>query len=252
MAASGCAARHTGAQRPRRAAPSAERRAPSAERRAPSAGGDQARRRRRARSAHATGAERVARGGASWHAGAARASSRSSNAGRLVVCPLAQPLTCSLVGSKICHQHLAVGPLSPHSVRLSPDSPQRQNGGRYDFITPVALARGPPSRSRPQIRRGIPTLRSAARWSGTTTTRRRRTTRFETERSVILMALAARSATPARHVRQIFRRRGTVQKTFLRRILLRAGPAALSRIWRAAVAAAARPLQTPSPRRRRS
>jgi hypothetical protein len=34
-------------------------------------GGDQARRRRRARSAHATGAERVARGGASWHAGAA-------------------------------------------------------------------------------------------------------------------------------------------------------------------------------------
>ena len=58
MAASGCAA-YTGAQR----------RAPSAERVV--RGGDQARRRRRARSAHATGAERVARGGASWHAGAA-------------------------------------------------------------------------------------------------------------------------------------------------------------------------------------
>ena len=57
MAASGCAARHTGAQRPRRAAPCAERVA---------RGGDQASRRRRARSARAIGAERVARGGASW------------------------------------------------------------------------------------------------------------------------------------------------------------------------------------------
>ena len=34
-------------------------------------GGNRDRRRRRARSAHAIGAERVARGGASWHAGAA-------------------------------------------------------------------------------------------------------------------------------------------------------------------------------------
>ena len=76
MATSGCPARHTGAQRPRRAAPCAERRARSAlgvQRRAPSAervarGGDQARRRRRAHSAHTTGAEHVARGGASWHA----------------------------------------------------------------------------------------------------------------------------------------------------------------------------------------
>ena len=52
-----------------RSALGAQRRAPSAERVA--RGGDQARRRRRARSAHAIGAERVARGGASWHAGAA-------------------------------------------------------------------------------------------------------------------------------------------------------------------------------------
>ena len=51
-----------------RSAPSA-RGAPCAERVARR--GDQARRRRRARSAHAMGAERVARGGASWHAGAA-------------------------------------------------------------------------------------------------------------------------------------------------------------------------------------
>ena len=56
---SGCAVRHTGAQRPRRAAPCAERRARSA-------GRDQARRRRQAHCAHTTGAERVARGGASW------------------------------------------------------------------------------------------------------------------------------------------------------------------------------------------
>ena len=54
MAASGCAARHTGAQRPGASA-SAERVA---------RGGDQARRRRQARSAHAIDAERVARGGA--------------------------------------------------------------------------------------------------------------------------------------------------------------------------------------------
>jgi hypothetical protein len=49
-----------------RSALGAQRRAPSAERVA--RGGDQARRRRRAHSAHTTGAERVARGGASWHA----------------------------------------------------------------------------------------------------------------------------------------------------------------------------------------
>lgn len=71
-------------------------RAPSAERVA--RGGDQARRRRRARSAHATGAERVARGGASWHAGAARASSRSSNAGRLL--PASATLTSFVGGIK--------------------------------------------------------------------------------------------------------------------------------------------------------
>ena len=55
---------YTGAQRPRRAAPCAR----CAERRARSAGRDQARRRRRAHCARTTGAERVARGGASWHA----------------------------------------------------------------------------------------------------------------------------------------------------------------------------------------
>ena len=49
-----------------RSALGAQRRAPSAERVA--RGGDQARRRRRAHCAHTTGAERVARGGASWHA----------------------------------------------------------------------------------------------------------------------------------------------------------------------------------------
>ena len=49
-----------------RSALGAQRRAPSAERVA--RGGDQARRRRRALCAHTTGAERVARGGASWHA----------------------------------------------------------------------------------------------------------------------------------------------------------------------------------------
>ena len=87
-----------GAQRPgsARSALGAQRRAPSAERVA--RGGDQARRRRRARSAHATGAERVARGGASWHAGAARASSRSSNAGRLL--PASATLTSFVGGIK--------------------------------------------------------------------------------------------------------------------------------------------------------
>ena len=111
------AARHLGAERVarggdgsqrlrrlahRRAAPSArsalgaQRRAPSAERVA--RGGDQARRRRRARSAHATGAERVARGGAIWHAGTARASSRSSNAGRLL--PASATLTSFVGGIK--------------------------------------------------------------------------------------------------------------------------------------------------------
>ena len=79
-----------------RSALGAQRRAPSAERVA--RGGDQARRRRRARSAHATGAERVARGGASWHAGAARASSRSSNAGRLL--PASATLTSFVGGIK--------------------------------------------------------------------------------------------------------------------------------------------------------
>ena len=79
-----------------RSALGAQRRAPSAERVA--RGGDQARRRRRARSAHTTGAERVARDGASWHAGAARASSRSSNAGRLL--PASATLTSFVGGIK--------------------------------------------------------------------------------------------------------------------------------------------------------
>ena len=60
----------TGAQRPRHAAPCAERRARNARRRSgsPQAPGVQ--------SAHATGAERVARGGASWHAGTASTRTR--------------------------------------------------------------------------------------------------------------------------------------------------------------------------------
>ena len=118
-AATGLPYRRPGAQRPRhqrrarsarrrwqpaaappgtqaRSALGAQRRAPSAKRRA--RGGDQARRRRRARSAHAAGAERVARGGASWHAGAARASSRSSNAGRLL--PAIATLTSFVGGIK--------------------------------------------------------------------------------------------------------------------------------------------------------
>ena len=83
----------------RRAAPSAR----SAVRRAPSA-------EREAEIRLAAGAERVARGGASWPAGAARASSRSSNAGRLL--PASATLTSFVGGrSKLCHQHLAVGPL---------------------------------------------------------------------------------------------------------------------------------------------
>ena len=79
MASSGCAARHQA-----RSVLGAQRRVPSTERVA--RGGDQACRRRRARSAHATGAERIARGGASWHAGAA------INAGRLY-CPASATLT---------------------------------------------------------------------------------------------------------------------------------------------------------------
>ena len=72
---------HRRAERPRRAAPCAERRARSARRRSgsPQAPG--------AQSAHATGAERVARGGAppaGILAQLVRASSRSSNAGKLL------------------------------------------------------------------------------------------------------------------------------------------------------------------------
>ena len=103
------AARHLGAERVARGGDGSQRlcappgtqarSALGAQRRAPSGDqADQARRRRRARSAHATGAERVARGDASWHAGAARASSRSSNAGRLL--PASATLTSFVGGLK--------------------------------------------------------------------------------------------------------------------------------------------------------
>ena len=122
------AARHLGAERVARGGDGSQRlRRPAQARRraapwrhaAPSAervarGGDQARRRRRARSAHATGAERVARGDASWHAGAARASSRSSNAGRLL--PASATLTSFVGGIKTMSP--APGrrpPITPHS-----------------------------------------------------------------------------------------------------------------------------------------
>ena len=109
--------RRTGAQRPRhrrrarsasrrwqpaaappgtqaRSALGAQRRAPSAERVARGAG--QARRRRRVRSAHATGAERVARGGASWHAVAQPAqAAHAADAGRLL--PASAALTTNIV-----------------------------------------------------------------------------------------------------------------------------------------------------------
>ena len=112
---------HTGAQRPRRAAPCAERR----ERRA--RGGDQARRRRRARSAHATGTERVARGGASWHAGAgaARASSRSSNAGRLL--PASATLTSFVLGG--------IKTMSPAPGRRPPISSKRKSVKQANTVT---------------------------------------------------------------------------------------------------------------------
>ena len=96
-----------------RSALGAQRRAPSAERVA--RGGDQVRRRRRARSAHATGAERVARGGASWHAGAARASSRSSNAGRLL--PASATLTLFVGGFKTMSPAPGRRPPIHHSER---------------------------------------------------------------------------------------------------------------------------------------
>ena len=77
-----------------RSALGAQRRAPSAERVA--RGGDQACRRRRARSAHATGAERVARGGASWHAVAQPAqAAHAADAGRLL--PASAALTTNIV-----------------------------------------------------------------------------------------------------------------------------------------------------------
>ena len=94
----------------RRAAPSARsavRRAPSAEREAEirlAAGAGRA-----APTPPAPTAERVARGGASWHAGAARASSRSSNAGRLL--PASATLT-SFVGG--------INTMSPAPGRRTP------------------------------------------------------------------------------------------------------------------------------------
>ena len=82
MAASGTLRRPGRPGTQARSALGAQRRAPSAERVA--RGGDQARRRRRARSAHATGAERVARGGASCAAGMLAQPAARSNAGRLL------------------------------------------------------------------------------------------------------------------------------------------------------------------------
>ena len=113
MAASGCAAWHTGAQRPRRAAPSARsalgaqrprRAAPCAERRARSA-------RRRSGSPQAPGALHP------HHRRRARSARRrqlaccgaDSNAGRLL--PASATLTSFVGGIRLCHQHLAVGPL---------------------------------------------------------------------------------------------------------------------------------------------
>ena len=97
-----------------RSALGAQRRAPSAERVA--RGGGQARRRRRVRSAHATGAERVARGGASSGMLAQPAHAATLGRGRLL--PAAQLLQVTYSISKIvwcelrlCHQHLAAGPL---------------------------------------------------------------------------------------------------------------------------------------------
>ena len=96
----------------RRAAPCAERRARSARRRTRSAqdalGAGQARRRRRVRSAHATGAERVARGGAS--SGMLAQPAHAATLGGF--CLLAQLLQLtSWCGLRLCHQHLAAGPL---------------------------------------------------------------------------------------------------------------------------------------------
>ena len=89
-----------------RSALGAQRRAPSAERVA--RGGGQARRRRRVRSAHATGAERVARGGAS--SGMLAQPAHAATLGGF--CLLAQLLQLtSWCGLRLCHQHLAVGPL---------------------------------------------------------------------------------------------------------------------------------------------
>ena len=118
-----------------RSALGAQRRAPSAERVA--RGGDQARRRRRARSAHATGAERVARGGASWHAGAARASSRSSNAGRLL--PASATLTSFVGGIKTMSP--ALGRRPPISTQVIASVEKYENAGmKFSTVPAFTLA----------------------------------------------------------------------------------------------------------------
>ena len=88
MAASGTLCRPGRPGTQARSALGAQRRAPSAERVARC--GDRARRMRRARSAHATGAERVARGGASCELACWRSQHTDTLAGKsLPACPCA-------------------------------------------------------------------------------------------------------------------------------------------------------------------